>query len=179
MTVRHAGRIAPHPRSRSRLLTVAAVLLVTLALAACNDDSGKTSGPRRSSTSSSSRASSTSSSATSTPPATPPTSAPLAPNDPGTCGNQTDAIVAATMATDAQGLNAHAGQFSVQACHLAASSPIWAAAQIVANPGVVIPRYTVVLQRIGALWNVMDVDESGHSGCDAPSEIRADLGLGC
>ncbi len=113
------------------------------------------------------------------PPATPPTSAAAPPGDPGTCGNQTDAIVAATKATDAQGLNARAGEFSVQACHVAASSPIWAAAQVVGNPGVVIPRYTVVLQRIGSLWNVMDVGESGHSGCDAPSEIRADLGLGC
>ena len=179
MAVRHAGHITPHPHSRSRLVTIAVVLLVALTLAACSSDSGKASGSRRSTTSSSSRATSTSSSSTSTPPATPPTSAPPAPNDAGTCGNQTDAIVAATKATDAQGLNMRAGQFSVQACHLAASSPIWAAAQIVANPGATIPRYTVVLQRIGSLWNVMDVGESGHSGCDAPSEIRADLGLGC
>ena len=179
MTVRHAGRIAAHPHPRSRRVAIAVVLLTALMLTACNDDSGKASGTRRSSTSSSSRTKSNSTSSTSTPPVTPPTSAPPAPNDPGTCGNQTDAIVAAINATDAQGLNAHPGEFSVQACHLAASSPIWAAAQIVANPGVTIPRYTVVLQRIGALWNVMDVDESGHSGCDAPSEIRADLGLGC
>ena len=171
--------ISPHRSSRSGLVAIAVALLVALTLAACSDGSSKASASRRSSTSSSSHRTSTSSSSTSTPPVTPPTSAPPPPNDAGTCGNQTAAIVAATNATDAQGLNTHANQFSVQACHLAASSPIWAAAQIVANPGVAIPRYTVVLQRIGALWNVMDVDESGHSGCDAPSEIRADLGLGC
>lgn len=179
MAVRHAGRIAAHLRSRSRFVIIAVALLVAVPLAACDDSSGKESGPRRSTTSSSSTTSTTRSSTSSTVPATPPTSAPPAPNDPGTCGNQTDAIIAATNATDAQGLNTRQGEFSVQACHLAASSPIWAAAQIVANPGVTIPRYTVVLQRIGALWNVMDVGESGHSGCDAPSEIRADLGLGC
>ncbi len=153
---------------------------MTLALSACNDDSGKASSPRRSTTSSSPRSTSTShSSATTSTVPTPPTSAAPPPNDPGTCGNQTAAITAAINATDTQGLNTRAGQFTVQACHLAASSPIWAAAQIVGNPGVVIPRFTVVLQRIGSLWNVMDVDESGHSGCDAPSQIRSDLGLGC
>jgi hypothetical protein len=151
-----------------------------LALAACDNSSDATSGSNRSTSTSSSKSSTSSAStSTSTPPATPPTSAAAPPGDPGTCGSQTAAITAATNATDAQGLNSRAGEFSVEACHLAASSPIWAAAQVVGNPGVVIPRYTVVLQRIGSRWNVMDVGESGHSGCDAPSEIRADLGLGC
>ena len=99
----------------------------------------------------------------------------------GTCGNQTDAIVAAINGADARRARTRAPVSSrCRRCRIAASSPIWAAAQIVPEPRRRDrPRYTVVLQRIGALWNVMDVGDVGHSGCDAPSEIRSDLGLGC
>jgi hypothetical protein len=78
-----------------------------------------------------------------------------------------------------QALNTRQGQFTVQGCRLAASSPIWAAAEIVANAGVELPRYTVVLQRIGALWNVIDVGAAGQTGCNAPPDIKSDLQLGC
>ena len=64
-------------------------------------------------------------------------------------------------------------------CRIAASSPIWAAADIVPNPGVQLDPATVVLQRIGALWNVEATGTSG-AGCQtAPANVRTELGLIC
>jgi hypothetical protein len=96
----------------------------------------------------------------------------------GNCGNQTDALVAAINGSDMGGLNQRAGQFTIQRCRIAASSPIWAAADIVPNPGVQLDRSQVLLQRIGALWNVESVGTS-NVGCPAPAGVRTELNLGC
>jgi hypothetical protein len=156
-----------------------AATVAAVALAAC-DDSGDEGKPRRSTTTSSSTTSSSTTSTSTTAPPVPPTASTIPPPVPtGTCGTQTEAIVAAINGTDMQGLNTRQGEFAVQACRLAASSPIWAAAETVANPGIALPRFTVVLQRIGSLWNVIDVGEPGFSSCDAPPQIKSDLQLGC
>ncbi len=63
-------------------------------------------------------------------------------------------------------------------CRIAASSPIYAAANTVPNPGVQLDGATVVLQRIGALWNVTGFGTSG-AGCDFPPQVISDLQLSC
>jgi len=67
---------------------------------------------------------------------------------------------------------------AVRRCRIAPSSPIWAAANTVPNPGVPLDGAIVVLQRIGALWTVMDVGTS-EVGCTAPASVQHDLGLEC
>ncbi len=63
-------------------------------------------------------------------------------------------------------------------CRLAQSSPIYAAANTVPNPGVQLDGATVALERIGALWNVVGVGTS-QVGCTFPAQVIADLGLVC
>jgi hypothetical protein len=88
------------------------------------------------------------------------------------------AIVAA-IGAGVQGLDARAGQYTVQHCRLAPSAQIWAAAEIVPNPGIQLDVATVVLQRIGALWTVEQTGTS-NVGCNAATAtIRAELGLIC
>ena len=168
--------------SRPPLLATSVAVLLALGLAACDDGDSKGSDrPRRSTT--------TSSSSTTTPTTTPAPGGSTIPNQPdvpttippqtvGSCGNQTDALVAAITGSDVGGLNARQGQFTVQQCRIAASSPIWAAAAVVPNPGIQLDRSTVVLQRIGALWNVEEVGTS-NVGCNAPAPVRVDLRLSC
>lgn len=170
--------------SRSPLVAATLAVLVTIGLAACDDGGSKAADkPRKTTTTSTS---STSTSTTSTIPPGGGSTIPTQPNVPttippetvGTCGNQTDALVSAITGSDVGGLNTRAGQFTVQRCRIAASSPIWAAADVVPNPGVQLDRSNVLLQRIGALWNVESVGTS-NVGCQAPDAVRVDLGLSC
>ena len=98
-----------------------------------------------------------------------------APN--GTCGEQTSAILAA-IGDGPGGLKENAGKYTVQHCRLAQSSPIYAAAETVPNPGVQLDGATVVLERIGALWNV-DAVGTSQVGCNFPTQVISDLGLVC
>jgi hypothetical protein len=174
----------PNPEvlvARLPLLAVLCATVLGVTLTAC--DSGGSSAakkPHRSTTTSSSSTTTTTttggpstSTETSGGGATNSTVAPI-----GTCGNQTTTIVAAIQGSSSGGLDQNAGRYTVQRCRIAASSPIWAAAQIVPNPGVQLDGATVVLQRIGALWNVQSVGTS-QVGCNAPAQIIQDLGLIC
>jgi hypothetical protein len=172
--------------SRSRIPALLVAALVVLGLAACDDgDSKSTDKPRRTTTSSTSTSSSSTSPSSTIPPGGGST-IPTQPNVPttippqtvGNCGNQTDALVAAINGSDVGGLNTRVGQFTIQGCRIAASSPIWAAADVVPNPGVQLDRSQVLLQRIGALWNVETVGTS-NVGCQAPAAVRVDLKLSC
>jgi hypothetical protein len=167
---------------RSPFAVAVVATFVAVGLTACDDGgSGKDSKPRRSSTSTRSSTTTTSSTvpggntgSTTTLPSGSTTTIPLAL---GTCGNQTEAITAA-IGFGVQGLDSRAGQYTIQKCRIAASSPIWAAAEIVPNPGVQLDPATVVLQRIGALWNVESTGTS-NAGCNAPAMVKTDLGLIC
>lgn len=168
--------------SRSPFLVAVLAVVTVVGLAACGDGgSGRADKPRRpTTTTSTSTTTSTvpggaTGSTSTTAPGTPPT---IPPESVGTCGNQTDAIVAAITGSDVGGLDQNAGQYTVKQCRIAASSPIWAAAVTVPSPGVQLDRATVVLQRIGALWNVEQVGTS-NVGCNAPAAVKVDLGLVC
>jgi hypothetical protein len=170
---------------RSPVVAAALAVLVTFGLAACDDGGSKRADKPRKTTTSSSSTSSTSTTSSSVPPGTGSTIPPqptvptsIPPQTIGKCGNQTDALVSAINGTDSGGLNTHVGQFSIQRCRIAPTAPIWAAADIVPNPGVQLARSTVLLQRIGALWNVEAVGTS-KVGCPAPAAVRSDLGLSC
>lgn len=166
--------------ARYPFVSILLVAIMAVTVTACDDGgSSKPRKPHRSTTTSSSSSSTTSTSAGgSTGSSVPPASSTTTPESRGTCGNQTDAIVSAIQNSGQGGMDTRRGQYTVQRCRLAVSSPIWAAADIVPNPGIALDRATVVLQRIGALWNVMDVGTSGV-GCDAPANVRSDLGLSC
>jgi hypothetical protein len=165
----------------SRFPVVAVVLATVVAFAATGCDSGGSSAadkPHRSTTTSS-RAATTSipgSATTTTQPGgggtTTTTAVPI-----GTCGAQTDAILAA-IGDGPGGLKENAGKYTVQHCRIAPSSPIYAAANTVPNPGVQLDGATVVLQRIGALWNVDGVGTS-QVGCNYPAQVISELGLVC
>jgi hypothetical protein len=169
--------------SRFPFAAAALAALLVVSMAACDSGSDKDAKPHRSTTTSST---STSTSTTSTTlseangSTTTSTAAPTTPTESvGTCGNQTDAIVAAVGGSDMGGLNTRQGQFTVKNCRIAASSPIWAAASVVPNAGVQLDTATVLLQRIGALWNVEQVGTS-RVGCDeAPMDVLTELRLPC
>ena len=168
---------------------VAAALLavaVTVGLAACDDGGSKQSEKPRTTTTSRTSTSSSSTTTSSTIPPGGGSTIPAQPNVPttippqtvGNCGNQTDALVSAINGTDVGGLNTRVGQFTIQNCRIATSSPIWAAADVVPNPGVQLDRSQVLLQRIGALWNVESVGTS-NVGCAAPVAVKGELRLSC
>jgi hypothetical protein len=160
----------------SRIPFVSVLLAVVLGagLAACDDGSDSERKPRRSTSTSTSTstASPTSSTVTTAPPVTVPPA-----NANGTCGNQTDAIVAAIGGSGGNEL-VQQGGYTVKRCRLAASSPIWAAADVVPKPGILLDEATAVLQRIGALWNVMEIS-AALSCTDVPANIRTELALAC
>lgn len=164
--------------SRFPLVAVLLLALVALGVTACDSGgSSAASKPHRSTTSSSSTTTTTTvpGGATTTVPAGGTTTTTAVPN--GTCGAQTTAILAAIGAGPG-GLKENAGKYTVQRCRLAKSSPIYAAANTVPNPGVQLDGATVVLERIGALWTVDGVGTS-QVGCDLPTQIISDLGLVC
>ena len=165
--------------SRSPLVVVLLTAGVAISLVACSS-SGKQSKPRRSTTTSSKSSTTTSTAAGGSSTTSTPSSSTTAPGATiGTCGNQTAAIVGAIENSSQGGLNTQRGKYTVQRCRIATSSPIWAAAAIVPNPGVQLDGATVVLQRIGALWNVEQVGTS-NVGCNvAPASVISDLGLIC
>ncbi len=174
------------PVSRSPVAAALLAVVVTIGLAACDDgDSKTTDKPGRTTTSSTSTTSSSTTTSSTIPPGGGST-IPTQPNVPttippqtvGNCGNQTDALVSAITGSDVGGLNTRAGQFTIQKCRISASSPIWAAADVVPNPGVQLDRSQVLVQRIGALWNVESVGTS-NVGCQAPAAVRVDLQLSC
>jgi hypothetical protein len=172
--------------SWSRFPIAVAVLagMAALSLTACDDGgSGKTTTPRRSTTTTASSSTTSTSTipggATVTSSTTLPSgSGTTTPAPVGSCGAQMPAIVAA-IGAGVQGLDARAGQYTVQRCRLAPSAQIWAAALIVPNPGIQLDPATVVLQRIGALWNVESTGTS-NVGCNvAPANVQTELGLNC
>ncbi len=165
--------------SRFPFVPVLLVAVVAVALTACSGSSGKDAKPRKSTTTSSTTTTSTVPGGSTTASVPPASSTTTPAESVGTCGNQTAAIVAAIGGSDKGGLNQRNGQYTVKMCRIAASSPIWAAADVVPNPGVQLDGATVVLQRIGALWNVEDVGTSG-TGCNqAPAKVQSDLALHC
>lgn len=161
-------------------------VLAVVALAACGSgSSGKQSTKSRTSTSTSSStsiisASSTAASSATTRPSTSSTTrgATVTTVPSGSCGERAAAIVAAIEGSDVGGLNTQRGNFTVQRCRIAASNPIWAAADTVPNPGAPLDGAIVVLQRVGALWTVMDVG-TAEVGCTAPASVQHDLSLEC
>lgn len=170
----------PHRRS---LVLVASLVLALAVVTGCDDSGSEPKGdkpkPSRSTTTTSSTVPAGSSTTTTpTAPGTATSTTVPAPNNTGTCGNQTAAIVGAIQASDDDGLASRAGQYSVQNCRIAPSSPIWAAAAAVPNPGVQLDTATVLLERIGALWNVVAVGTS-NVGCEAPVQVQTELGVPC
>jgi hypothetical protein len=164
--------------SRFPLVAVALTAVIACAVSGCDSGgSNHADKPHRSTTTSSSVTTSTSvpTDATSTTVVLGTTTTTAPPN--GTCGAQTSAILAA-INDGPGGLKENAGKFTVARCRLAASSPIYAAANTVPNPGVQLDGATVVLERIGALWNVDGVGTS-QVGCTLPAQIISDLGLSC
>ena len=172
--------------SRSPLVAALLAVAVTIGLAACDDGGSKSAAKPRKTTTTSTRTTTSSTTTSSTIPPGGGSTIPTQPNVPttippatvGKCGNQTDALVSAINGSDVGGLNQRVGQFTIQKCRIAASSPIWAAADVVPNPGVQLDRSQVLLQRIGALWNVESVGTS-NVGCQAPAGVRVDLQLSC
>jgi hypothetical protein len=171
--------------SRSPVAAALLAVAVTIGLAACDDGGSKSADkPRKTTTSSSSTSSSTTTSSTippgggSTIPTQPDVPTTIPPQTVGNCGNQTDALVAAINGSEKGGLNTRVGQFTIQKCRIAASSPIWAAADVVPSPGVQLDRSQVLLQRIGALWSVESVGTS-NVGCAAPVALQGELQLSC
>ena len=165
-----------------RRFPVTAVVLtaaLALALAACDDGGSedKTS-DRSTTTSTSTNTTTTTVAGGATTTTAPGTSTTVPAESVGTCGNQTEAIVSAITTSEVGGLNTRQGQYVVRLCRISASQPIWAAADLVPNEGVQLDQATVVLQRIGALWNVDSVGTSG-TGCDAPAAVIVDLKLVC
>lgn len=71
-----------------------------------------------------------------------------------------------------------AGTYTVTNCRIASASAIWAAAVITPKAGSATPPTAVVLERIGATWNVEGMGSSGV-GCDAPKTVQQQLQLSC
>jgi hypothetical protein len=164
--------------SRFPIFAVLLVALASTVLAACDSGGSKSAAkPHRTTTTSSSTTTTTIASDTTTTAVpgggtTTPTVAPV-----GTCGNQSTAILAA-ISGGPSGLKENAGKYTVAHCRIAQSSPIYAAANTVPNPGVQLDGATVVLERIGALWTVQGVGTSG-TGCNFPPQVISDLALVC
>ena len=102
--------------------------------------------------------------------------APTTPAPVGTCGDQTEAIVAAIEGSEGPATAPAGPVHGAGAAGSRASAPIWAAAEIVPKPGVQLDRATVVLQRIGALWNVRT---SARRDVRRAARARAELNLTC
>jgi hypothetical protein len=174
------------PVSRSPVAAALLAVVVMIGLAACDDgDSKESDKPRTTSTSSTSTTSSSTTTSSTIPtgggstiPTQPNVPTTIPPQTVGKCGNQTDALVGAINGSDVGGLDTRVGQYTIQNCRIAASSAIWAAADVVPNPGVQLDRSQVLLQRIGARWNVESVGTS-NVGCQAPAAVRVDLQLSC
>lgn len=158
------------------------MVVVIVALAACDGSSSGEQGTKsRTSTSRRSRSSTSSTTTSTTRPETSSTTGATATTTstaPGTCGAQSATITAAIEGSDVGGLAAQRGNFTVQRCRIAASNPIWAAANTVPNDPTRLDTAIVVLQRIGALWTVMDVG-TADVGCMAPVSVQHDLALAC
>src|SRR4051794_1417707 len=150
---------------RRWLVLLLSLVLALVVVAGCDDSGSRASNdkpkPHRSTTTTSATVPAVSSTSTaSTVPGEPTTTTVPASNPTDKCGNQSAAIRDAIQASDDDGLASRAGQYSVQNCRLAPSNPIWAAALAVPNPGVQIDPATILLERIGALWNVVAVGTS-------------------
>lgn len=159
------------------MLLVAALVV----LGACGgSDGGKQSSSttRRTTTTTTTASTSTAPSST-TGPSTPSSTAPETTTTtaaPGTCGGQEGIIADAINGSDQ--LSAHTGTFRVVRCRIAQSQPIWAAADIVPDPGSGVPAQSVLLERLGSIWTVVTAG-SGAIGCRAPAEVRGELALPC
>jgi hypothetical protein len=69
--------------------------------------------------------------------------------------------------------------YTVTDCRIAPSNQIWAAVTLLPKPGSGVPRLTVVLQRVGALWTVRSYGEGAVACDDAPPPVPAELRTGC
>jgi hypothetical protein len=92
------------------------------------------------------------------------------------CGAQASHLTAAVTGGDL-GAVPVAG-YTVDHCRLASSNLIWGAVTLTPKPGQTVAPMTVVLERIGSIWQVHSF-ASGPTGCDAPAPVPAQLGLGC
>lgn len=101
-----------------------------------------------------------------------------APTNNGTCGPQFAVIDEAIKGSDNPVLAGAVGTFAVVDCRLSPSIPIWAAANTSPKPGAVLPRQTIVVQRIGAIWTVEEVG-TGPVGCNIAQPIPRELQLAC
>jgi hypothetical protein len=166
---------------RPRILPVVVVAALALALApACDGSDGKSStSTTRSRRTTTTSTTSPSGSSTTVPPPSSSTTVPETTTTtaaPGTCGGQTATITEAIQGSDE--LAERSGQYTVQHCRIAASSPIWAAADVVPNPGVGLERSSVLVERIGSIWTVVALGTDGV-GCQAPAPARVELLLPC
>jgi hypothetical protein len=168
-------------RPRASAVPLAVLLAAIVGIGACSGSDGSTgrgatstSRTRRTTTTTSIPPSSSTTTAGSTSTTVPETTTTTA--APGTCGGQEAIITQAIAASDE--LAARAGTYTVRSCRIAPSSPIWAAADVVPNPGSSAPGGVVVLERIGAIWSVIALGTSGV-GCQVPAAQRAELGVSC
>ncbi len=176
--------MAPSRRLRLRPLgAIALVLLVPVALVACDSGGSKSRAtstttrrrPHRTTTTSSSSSTSTVPTTATTVPTTltvPPTTSPGA----GTCGAQQSVITAAVLGGDLGPVPI--GSYDVVNCRIAGSNPIWAAVGLNPKAGTGVTPLSVVLQRLGATWTVHAYGIT-RVGCDAPPPVPSELGLGC
>jgi hypothetical protein len=177
------------PTRRRRAAALVLCLGLTAGLAAC--DSG---GPRKAaSTTSTTRrrkphpSTTTSSSSTSTTtlggaqPDTPVTD----PNAPSTtttpagaasCGAQASHLTA--VVTGGELGTVPVDRYAIGHCRLASSNLIWGALTLTPKPGETVAPMTVVLERIGSIWQVHSY-ATGATGCDAPAPVPTELALGC
>jgi hypothetical protein len=174
------------PRRRAAVL----VLCIALAgaLAACDSGGSGTAGttsttrrrkPHASSTTSSSSTTTTTvggaqpDSATTDPNAPPTTTTPAGA---ASCGAQEPHLTAAVAGGDLG--TVPIASYTIGRCRLASSNLIWGAVTLTPKPGQSAAPMTVVLERVGSIWQVHSY-ASGATGCDAPAPVPAELGLGC
>lgn len=162
---------------------VSRCLVATVAIAALLSGCGDS---KKTGTASTTKAPSRSSTTTSTVGNEPSTTLPseysptptTAPTNNGTCGPQFAVIDEAIKGSDNPVLAGAVGTFVVVDCRLSPSIPIWAAANTSPKPGAALPRQTIVVQRIGAIWTV-EVVGTGPVGCNIAQPIPTELLLAC
>jgi hypothetical protein len=158
------------------------------ALAACDSGgSGKAASTTSTTRRRKSRATSTTSSSTTTTtlggaqpdtavtdPNAPPTT--TTPGGAASCGAQAPHLTAAVTGGDLGAVPVDS--YTVGRCRLASSNLIWGAVTLTPKPGQTVAPMTVVLERIGSIWQVHSF-ATGATGCDAPAPVPSELGLGC
>jgi hypothetical protein len=172
-----------------RAVSVLLALGLTATLAACGSGGSGASAKSSSTTTTTRRhkprASTTSTTTTTTLGGAQPDSAVTNPNAPSTtttpaggapCGAQEPHLTAAVTSGDLG--TVPLASYAISNCRLASSNLIWGAVTLTPKPGQTVAPMTVVLERIGSIWDVHSY-ASGATGCDAPAPVPTELALGC